>query len=74
MSMSFYNGSNVGGAKDRVWFTYFKSWKAHSGGGTSYYPGCTTRGCNNGAGLCRGMVTHVRVRSDTSSQDDPSEC
>ena len=61
MSMSFYGGNNVGGAKERVWFSYFKSWNTHSGVAANYYPGCSTRGCINGAGLCRGMVTHVSV-------------
>jgi hypothetical protein len=61
MSMSFYGGSNVGGAKERIWFSYFKSFNMNSGGSMKYYPGCSTQGCVDGAGLCRGMVTHVSV-------------
>jgi hypothetical protein len=73
MSMSFYGGSNVGGAKERVWFSYFKSWY-DVGGIAKYYPGCSAQGCVDGAGLCRGMVTHdACVRSNASSQASPSE-
>jgi hypothetical protein len=57
MSMSFYGGDNAGGARECVWFSYFKSFGINN----QYYPGCSAQGCVDGAGLCRGMVTHVSV-------------
>jgi hypothetical protein len=57
MQMAFYHGANVGAAGNRVWFSAFKSYS--TGSGMNYYPGCDVHGCDAGAGVCRGMVTHA---------------